>query len=168
MSYRDPTAADATKFLDMGERIADQHSYLASNAMGARVRVSARTEIVDALAVFDRPDGDWLPGVGDDAFEENDLPKDVVRSEKSAYALTLNLSGPAAKALVMDAEVVVTGTIRSVHGNKITGCYDHVLEPTFIDPVDVLTRYCWVGANVSKITFLRRSTAETLREWTDR
>lgn len=133
-------------------------SYVGSNAYGATARVQVVKLEQNGLVLLDGPSGErspfGVPGVPD------------LRPPPDSYSAEFTLPGPDARKLALDAGLLIEGTIAALPNGKSNVCKAIYGGPEIDHPLEVYGSECWVGANVSRIAFVRRSTGEVLREWT--
>jgi hypothetical protein len=119
----------------------------------------------DGLAMLDRPEGEESPYASSVPI----LPSIAARMPpmpKKTYWVGMTLPGPEARKVATDAALVIEGNIAPLEGGKLSVCKANYIEPQIDAPIEVYGSECWVGANVTRIAFLRKSTGEVLKEWT--
>jgi hypothetical protein len=146
-------AAQSVSVLVSRNRISHDR-YAGVNGFGAQVPVESGTSLQDGLAVISAPPVmSAPPAVGE--IEANGI----------VYWTTINSAGPSAKAIVNDTDVIIEGTMRLLATGKLAGCSDRFDLASFDHPQEWYWQTCYVGADITKISFTRRSTGQVLRQW---
>lgn len=131
--------------IELGSRSRPGSSYIGQNAFGASARVSVRHDSSDGIVPIDRPgDGEGY----------------------RSYDIVLPLAGPAARAVAIDSVARISGTLALLDNGKLGGCATSYAEPKIDSPTEVFASYCFAGAKVGRIAFIRKSTGEVIKEWT--
>jgi hypothetical protein len=143
-----------------GRRVA-QRSYVGQNGFGASARVSVERLEEDGLALLERPEGESSP------YRSRIMPDIEDRLPKDTYWVEMALSGSQARALALDSEFVVEGALATFPEGGLAECRGTYSGATIDSPLELYGETCWVGAKVSRITFRRRSTGETMKAWTN-
>lgn len=141
---------------DVGGTSVIERSYVGSNGFGAKSRVAVQRLRENALEMRDRPAGVVDP-------ELAAIPG-VAAIEPQAYSVEIQISGAEARALTKDVRIVIEGTIAPLVGGGATYCKPLDREATFSSPIEVHGEQCWIGANVSRVAFVRGS-GEVIKEW---
>lgn len=149
---------------EIGGRVRSRYGYLGANAFGASAKVTAKRVEVDVLAMLDRPEGEVSPYTSVYSSLPNSL-RPTVQLPRDKYWIELIISGSEARKLAADAGLLIEGTIGALAGDKLNHCKGFYAGATIETPNEVYGQRCWVGARVSKIAFIRRSTGEILKEW---
>ena len=139
-------------------------NYVGSNAFGVTRTVEVVRLDEDGLAMLDRPEGEESPYTSSGPI----LPSIAARLPalpKKNYWVEMTLPGPEARKVAMDAALLIEGTIRALDGGKLSYCKANYIEAQIDAPTEIYGSECWVGANVSRIAFIRRSTGEVLKQW---
>lgn len=164
--YAGPGLIEGPKYVvgTIGGSRTPTRSYTGTNAFGVTARVQVEKLQENSLAMLERPEGEVSPYRSDSplpASPESQLPP----PPKDTYWVEVALPGPEARRLAQDARFVVEGTIASLHDGKLSICKGFYGEPKVDHPLEVYGSNCWIGANVSRIAFVRKSTGEVLKEW---
>jgi hypothetical protein len=141
-------------------------SYLGSNAYGATRRVEVVRLDQDGLAMLARPQGEESPYALE--FRKADPPNLAALMPplpKDTYWLELPLPGSEARKVAGDTAIVIEGTIVALDGGKVNLCKSNYIAPEVTAPTEIYGSECWIGANVTRIAFVRRSSGEVLKEW---
>lgn len=132
-------------------------SYIGSNAYGATARIQVEKLEQNGLVFLDGPSGErspfGVPGVPD------------LRPPPDSYSAEFIFPGPQARKIALDAGLLIEGTIALLPNAKLSMCKGIYGGPEIDHPLEVYGSECWVGARVSRIAFVRRSTGEVLKEW---
>ena len=147
----------------VGGRQAPMRGYVGSNAFGATRHVEVEQLDENGLAMLDRPEGEENPYQS--KFLKDEPAIDLPALPKDSYWLELPLPAPEARRVAMDAALVVEGTIQPLDDGKLNVCKSNYSAPEIDAPIEVYGSECWVGANVRRIAFIRKSTGEVLKEW---
>lgn len=133
-------------------------SYVGSNAYGATTRVQVEKLTENGIAFMSGPQNERVMS------QEN--RDDLLRPPSSRYEFELVLPGPQARKVALDSAIVVEGEIAFLPEGKLGSCKPIYGQPEITHPLEVYGESCWVGANVSRVAFIRSSTGEVLKEWT--
>ncbi|NIJ09401.1 hypothetical protein FHS31_003033 [Sphingomonas vulcanisoli] len=132
--------------------------YVGQNAYGATTEVTSFSGKSNALALVTQPAMMLSPSSFD---------RGLTMLEGTSYWVRLPLEPAAAKTIALDADVVVEGTYTKLGDtDKIVGCEISGGSATISLPVDSFDERCFIGVKVSRIAFVRRSTHEVIKEWT--
>ena len=133
-----------------------QRTYPATNAFGAKFRVTVEQVRENAIEMLQRPHG-----VPDAAFAA--IPE-LASQALESYTVEFRLAGAEARALATDAQLIIEGTITRLVGGGVNYCKPLDREATASETVEIHGEQCWIAANVSRIAFTRKS-GEVLKEW---
>lgn len=141
--------------------IAENHKmngrYVGQNAYGATTEVTSFTGKSNALALVTQPTMMLSPASSDRGFS---------LLEGTNYWVRLKLDPGAAKNVAMDTDAVIEGTYGKIGStDKVVGCEINGGSATIDLPVDSFDERCFIGANVTRVAFVRRSTREVIKEW---
>ena len=131
---------------------------------GSRSRVDGSGRVGYVSAMLDRPEGEESPYKSSISIPPSMLSL-VPPLPKKNYWVEMALPGPEARKVAMDAALVIEGTIQALDGGKLSICKPNYIEAQIDAPTEIYGSECWVGANVSRIAFIRKSTGEVLKEW---
>ena len=137
------------------DRTMSSSSYVGQNSYGARARVVSKTALAQGVALISAP-----PGEQRSAYSERQTSL-----EPHDYWYRATLSGPEAKAIAHDADLVIEGTMAPLSNGKAAACLTSTVDATIGNPDEGLFLRCYAGANVRRVAFIRRSTGAVLREW---
>jgi hypothetical protein len=91
--------------------------------------------------------------------------RDDTPLDRNTYFVEISLPGPQALKVALDSALVVEGTIEALDDGKLNLCKSNDSAPKIDAPTEIHGSDCWIGANVTRIAFIRKSTGEVLREW---
>jgi hypothetical protein len=86
-----------------------------------------------------------------------------VPERRDTYWAEVELPGPQARQVALDARLLLEGTLQPLDGNQITACRTGYGATGIDSPNVVISRKCWIGANVTRIAIVSRGV--TLQEW---
>lgn len=166
--YAGPGLIEGPKYLVgiVGGSRRTERSYVGSNAFGVTARVQVVRLLEDGIAMLARPEGEENPYRS--TIMKDTLPNVaqlLPHPPKNSYWLEMALPGPQARKVATDAALVVEGTIEPLEGGKLSICKGTYIEPKIDTAMEIYGSQCWVGANVYRIAFVRKSTGEVLKEW---
>lgn len=149
---------DGIAYLKVDEQRDASRSYEGSNAYGARTSVKVIDLKQDSLFILNS-DTESMVKV---------LSENSASQEKSdgKYNMAISIDGPEARKVAYDIDLVVEGSFSVIKSGKLTGCWTNYREPTFDNPTELYVQNCGVGATVSAISFVRRSSGMVLKKWT--
>ena len=126
-------------------------SYIGQNAFGVTKQVTVKHQTHDGVAIV------------------GEAPEDGGREALGVptYDYETTLPGPQAKALAADTQMVLEGTYAPLEGGNLTSCFNDGSGPTINSPTLVTSLNCYAGAHISRVAFVRVSTGEVLKEWTN-
>lgn len=147
--YLNGSTTEAVRFQSIEFMVRENRgaSYVGQNAYGAKAVIRVVNRLRGAVAMIDGPEPTGKP------------------SDYGNYEFSQSLPGPQAKAIALDAQIVVDGVIAPLSPTRAVGCSSNYAEPTISSPTEVSIKTCYAGAKVSRIAFQRRSTGEIIKEW---
>lgn len=166
--YAGPGLIEGPKYLVgiVGGSRKTERSYTGSNAFGVTARVEVVRLVEDGVAMLDRPEGEENPYQSTIMTNTSPTIAQLLPPRpKHSYWLEMTLPGPQARKVARDAALVVEGTIEPLEGGKLSICRGTYIEPKIDTGMEIYGSQCWVGANVRRIAFIRKSTGEVLKEW---
>lgn len=164
--YAGPGLIDGPKYMVgiIGGSRKPSRSYNGTNAFGVSARVLVEKLEGNGLAMLERPEGDVSPYMSEFSLSPS-LAARLPSPPKDTYWVEVALPGPQARELAQDARLVVEGTITALENGKLSICKGMYGGPRVGNPREVYGSECWIGAKVSRIAFVRRSTGQVLKEW---
>lgn len=144
-------------YLRVDERRDTSESYDGSNAYGARTRVTIIRLKQDNIVILN---------AGANSTVETGLQSRSAPTELSGrYQMAIAVSGPEARAIAYDIDMLIEGEFAPVFGGKLTNCWTVYSAPRFDSPSELFNQNCAVGAIVSSMSFVRRSSGAVLKRW---
>lgn len=132
-------------------------SSLAQNAYGAVAEVHSYLNTGAAVAIVSGPKPMLSPSNTDHHYDN---------LENTDWWVRLTLPPAQARAVAMDAVAIVEGTFVSLPTGKAGACHMGGSSATIDHPSSYRSEVCYVGANVTRIALMRRSSGEVIKEWT--
>lgn len=154
-SGRDETGG--TSFLKIDERRDTSESYAGANAYGARTNVQIIKLREDNLVI--------LNAAAESSVEIVSQTAPVPAEPAGQYQMAISVSGPEARAVANDVDMIIEGKFAAFQTGKLTACWTIYSKPTFDNPIELFNYNCAVGAIVSSIAFTRRSNGMILKRW---
>jgi hypothetical protein len=148
------------KFLLINAQQTYGDSFTGQNAYGARVEVTRSIRQNDGLVLVTRPKGDYSP-----YYKPTPYYQKPIGDDGDSYWVKLTIDGPSAKALMMDTDVVYEGIFFALDGQPSGICDTKVDKAKINAPVEETETTCAVPARVSRVTFVKRSTGEIIKEY---
>jgi len=133
-------------------------SYVGQNAYGATAKVSAFKDTNTAIALVSAPKPMLSPSrvrIGAQLLGDTD------------WWIKLELPPAQAKALVGDVMGIIEGKYTRLPSGKPGDCKSGGASATLDNPTEYYSETCYIGANIDRIAFIRKSTGEVLKEWTN-
>jgi hypothetical protein len=148
------TDRDRLPLLLAKPRVLAASTYRGQNSYGVSANVRSDRILWQGIALVDGPAGEQtsqFPGIG------------YVRPHNYWHKVTL--PGPEAKAVAVDTDMIVEGRLTALPDGKAAACKTRISDPTLDHPLEVFATECYVGAEVNRVAFVRRSTGIVLKEW---
>ena len=140
--------------MSIAHRTKPGKAYMGASAFGAAARIPATWLETDGVAMIVRPQGELSP---------YSRPLEGVAERRDTYWVEVELPGPLARQVALDARLLLEGSLQPLDGNRITACRTDHGAARIDSPTVVISRTCWIGAHVSRIAIVSRGV--TLREW---
>ncbi|MEG3174506.1 hypothetical protein U1708_20085 [Sphingomonas sp. ZB1N12] len=154
-SGRDETGG--ASFLKIDERRDTSENYAGTNAYGARTNVQIIKLKEENLVILNASANSSVEIVS----QPNPAPTEPV----GQYQMSISVSGPEARSVANDVDMIVNGNFAPLKNGKLTACWTTYSKPTFDNPTELFDYSCAVGAVVSSISFVRRSNGMILKRW---
>lgn len=154
-SGRDETGG--ASFLKIDERRDTSENYAGTNAYGARANVQIIKLKEENLVILNASSNSSVEIVS----HPNPGPAEPV----GQYQMSISVSGPEARSVANDVDMVVNGNFSPLISGKLTSCWTNYSKPTFDNPIELFDYNCAVGAMVTSISFIRRSNGMILKRW---
>jgi hypothetical protein len=146
---------------EIGGKVIPGYSYRGSNAFGARANVKVTQLQQNTIAFVNAPRAEMSPYRVYDDFDR----RMGITPKLDTYWTELKLSGPAARALSTDATLVIEGSIAPIKDGMPTYCTSIYGAATVSSPNEIYGSNCWVGAIVTRVAFVRKSSGDVIKEW---
>ncbi|WP_288804430.1 hypothetical protein [uncultured Novosphingobium sp.] len=149
--------SDALPSFKVSENTKSLASYVGQNAYGATARVTAFKNTGAAIAFVSAPKAMLSPSrtrMGAQILDDTD------------WWLKIELPPSEAKALANDVVGVIEGRYARLPAGTPGACMSGGATATLDHPTDYYSETCYIGANIDRIAFVRKSTGEVIKEWT--
>jgi hypothetical protein len=154
--------------------------YLAQTAFGARAVVTDTANETTGIALVGKAprQEDYNPYDSDQQNADNlrniyvpehpdAIPERYGYHPMGGYWFGLDMPQAQEMAFVRDLYYEVDGTVAQMSNGETSHCNKrgHEIAPTFDSPTEGSENLCFVGANVTRIAIIQRSTGKVLKEW---